>query len=261
MNNFDKDTYQFVLDGLVWSYSNLSAFDTCPKMWYNTYVNKQEKKDNFFSQYGSFIHSILEKFSKQELDFPDLVPYFEGNYDNFITEYPPIAKMEASYYNQALDFLSTFEGFKDETVGTELKMEYQIELYGEKRNFIAYIDRLSKDENGYIINDYKSKGKFSSKAEKEKYLRQLYIYSLSVKEKYGVYPYKLKFNHFRTKSETVEIFDENKLLQTLKWADDCVERIYNSEIFVPNHNDFFCNHLCSVSGSCLTEECQYEDFH
>ena len=254
MINFDKDTYQFILDGLVWSYSNLSSLDNCRKIWYNTYIDKSEKKENFFSQYGSYMHLILEMFSKQQLDFPELVPYFEENYDKFITEYPPFENMGTSYYNQAVDFLSTFEGFTDKTVGTELKMEYQIELYGKKRDFVAYIDRLSMDDNGYIINDYKSKGKFSSKAEKEKYLRQLYIYSLSVKEKYGVFPYKLKFNHFRTKSETVELFNENKLLQTLKWADNCVERIYNTEIFVPNHNDFFCNHLCSVSDSCLTEE-------
>ena len=93
MINFDKDTYQFILDGLVWSYSNLSSFDTCPKMWYNTYIDKSEKKENFFSQYGSYMHLILEMFSKQQLDFPELVPYFEGNYDKFITEYPPFENM------------------------------------------------------------------------------------------------------------------------------------------------------------------------
>ena len=107
-------------------------------MWYNTYIDKSEKKENFFSQYGSYMHLILEMFSKQQLDFPELVPYFEGNYDKFITEYPPFEKMETSYYNQAIDFLSTFEGFTDKTVGTELKMESNRAVWKEKRFYCLY---------------------------------------------------------------------------------------------------------------------------
>ena len=63
-------------------------------MWYNTYIDKSDKKENFFSQYGSYMHLILEMFSKQQLDFPELVPYFEENYDKFVTEYKKKKKME-----------------------------------------------------------------------------------------------------------------------------------------------------------------------
>ena len=69
-------------------------------------------------------------------------------------------------------------------VATEEKVETQIEVY----NFVGYIDLILRDSDGYHIVDHKSKSGFKSISERNAYLRQLYLYSIYVKEKYGEFP-------------------------------------------------------------------------
>ena len=57
---------------------------------------------------------------------------------------------------------------------------------------------ILKGQNGFnLTNIYRSfgKGKFK-KGEKEEYAKQLYLYALAVKRKYGEYPKYLFFNMF-----------------------------------------------------------------
>ena len=58
---------------------------------------------------------------------------------------------------------------------------------GAESEFNGIIDLVYEDEQGrLIVHDYKSKSSFKNKAEQKKYARQLYLYSLHIKEKYGI---------------------------------------------------------------------------
>ena len=64
---------------------------------------------------------------------------------------------------------------------------------------------ILQDKSGeFVVWDWKSKAGFKNETEQKAYARQLYGYSLYVKEKYGHYPKKLCFGMFRQK-EQIEI--------------------------------------------------------
>lgn len=248
----DSFLYETILDNMVFSYSNLSSFCTCPEMWYLTYIepiDKSKKIDNFFSQYGSLLHHILDKYEKQELELSELFVYFENNYDAWITEPAPFEKMGKKYYDDAYKYLTTFEGFPGDTIASEKKIDYGFYINREHR-FTGIIDRICKIDNKLVIVDHKSKARFKSKQEEREYARQLYLYSIAVHNDYGVWPSELWFNHFRSLEYTKIKFSMDELNETFLWVRDTLNNMYSKRIFYKNTNDFFCSQLCSVEPSC-----------
>ena len=255
----DKELLKDVLDDMVWSFSRLNAFHTCKRMFYKTYILGDETEDNFFAQYGSFVHGILEKYSKGELELFDLVDYYKKNFDEYITEEAPpnnYVDLHDQYYKKGLRYLENFQGFQDEAIGTEQKIDIELELSNMTIKFIGYIDRLSKTEDGeYKILDHKSKSAFKSDKELKEYLRQLYLYSLYVKKVYEKYPKILEFNMFKENDTVTCEFSENDLEESLKWVEDTINSIYEEEDFLPKsedpYNDFFCRYICGYKGLCI----------
>ena len=124
----------------------------------------------------------------------------------------------------------------------------------------------NKDTQNLIVVDHKSKSKFTSKQEQKEYARQLYLYSLAVKEKFGTYPSKLVFNMFRA-GQIVEIgFSESDLQEAIDWFTETVGQIFletswqdkiateykNKDLKLTafKKQDFFCNELCSMRKYC-----------
>lgn len=254
----DKDILKDVLDDMVWSFSRIGSFNTCKLKFYKKYILGEQDENNFFTEYGSFIHSILEKYSKGELELFDLVGYYKDNYDMEVCLPAPPNKyvdLRESYYKKGLKYFENFEGFGDETVGTEQEIKLDLDLKDRKIKFIGYIDRLSKDEDGeFKILDHKSKAGFKTDEELKEYLRQLYLYSIYVKNTYGKYPKTLQFNMFREGEQVVHSFDLKELEETLEWVRNTINNIYSETEFAPKtkepENDFFCKYLCGFKGNC-----------
>lgn len=246
----EKEIIRDIIDDMDWSFSRLNSFYSCKKIWYLTYIMKRNERTNFFSEYGTFIHNILEKYNKNQLEIFELLQYFEKFYlDEVKTIAPPnkFRDLNDLYYSQAIDFFSEFNGYNDETIGAELKFSFIKNILGKNRKFIGVIDRLSKDENGYVITDYKSKAKFSSKKEQKKYARQLYMYSYAVKEMFGEFPYLLKFEHFRKNTVTKIFFNTEDFNETFFWIENTIDLIYNENLFSETENEFFCGNLCGAT--------------
>lgn len=250
----EKEKINKLLDGFKWSYSRINSFVTCPHMFYKIYIEKVQGNSNAFAQYGTFLHQTMELCDKGELAPYELVDYYKDNYSKNVTlDFPPNAwvDLSTSYYEQGIEYLSNFDGYTDDLIGAEERIDFVMEHNGKKINFVGIIDRLSRDDNGIKISDYKSK-KFKSKKEEREYFRQLYVYSICVKEKYGEYPYLLKFHLLRDWSKVSEtLFDEKTMQASKEWVFDTVDEIYNAEEFKQNYNDFFCKYICSVP----PEEC------
>ena len=132
----------------------------------------------------------------------------------------------------------------------------KVQFYVQDIPFVGVIDYLGKDEDGLVIVDHKSRelkprSKRSKPTLKDKeldeVLKQLYLYSIPVKDKYGSYPTKLCLNCFRNQELIVEPFDETKLEETKQWAVDRIHEIQGEKEFEPNQNFFFCPWICVVS--------------
>lgn len=255
------------LDTITWSFSSVNAYDTCPKMFYFTYIEKAPKIQNSFSEWGTFVHLLLQKYYEGELELFELSGEYEKDYsENVKLTFPDNAYVDLNetYKAAGKKYFDNFEDdFSDyEVIGVEQKIETKIGKY----NFVGYIDLILKDDKGYYICDHKSKSKFKNAAELRHYLFQLYIYSKYIYEKYGEYPVGLIYNMVRVEDIIHEVFDIEEYQKALSWAESTINNIYEDEIFDDKilmnymakrkdihsfkNNDFFCNELCSVRESC-----------
>lgn len=235
-----------------YSFSKLSSWWVCPYGYFLRYIEHKAGIGNAFASYGTLVHEIMEKYAKGEAELWDLPQMFEWLFDSAVQEkFPPnkYVDLRESYYKQGLSFLKTFAGYdKYKILGVEEEFELSIDDW----NFVGVIDLVFEDENGrLIIRDYKSKASFKNEEEQHKYARQLYLYALYVKEKYGRYPDELQFLMFRKKKDPVKIpFNEADAQEALEWAKDTVRIIRNAFDYPPQCEDFYGQNLCNHREYC-----------
>ncbi len=254
---------------IIWSYSRVNCYDTCPRCFDLCYNQKVDKLDNAFAQWGSLVHKCLELYFRNELDLFSLADYYSEHYDEFVTAkfpYNVYSDIEESYYNAGEEYLSNFAGLdtkKYEVIGVE--QEFQVTVGGNSLR--GFIDLILKDktDGSYIIVDHKSASSLQGKKLK-KYLIQLYLYSEYVHKEFGRYPKTLVFNLFRTGKLIREPFDKSAFDNAVNWFSESVNRAINDKEFTDrisltysekgkdiagfSTNDYFCNNICSARASC-----------
>lgn len=266
----DKSTIDFILDGTTWSYSRINCYVHCPHNFYLHYIeNMAPNVNNAFAEWGSFCHSIFERYFKGEIDLYSMADVYETEYEAQVTIKFPSNKykdLSESYYQNGLDFFRTFEGIPEyyEIIGVEMAYEHQI----RGRNYKGVIDLLVRDkrDNRLVIVDHKSHAAFKNEAEEADYRRQLYLYAAYVYDKYGEFPKELVFNMFRAREITRFPFIQSEYIATLDWAEDTIRSIYNDKSFTDRvvrqykakrkklseykYADFFCANLCGSRFLC-----------
>ena len=129
----------------------------------------------------------------------------------------------------------------------------------EDKEFIGYIDEISRSEGKIIITDNKSRNlkprskrskPTASDKELDKYLKQLYIYSVPIECTYNELPSELRFNCFRTQTLISEPFNKTDYTNTKKWAIKTIENISKEQNWKPNIELFKCRHICDVHSEC-----------
>lgn len=241
-----------------YSFSKLKSFLTCRYGYKFTYIDHIKGQTNCFSSYGSEVHSIMERYAKGGLDLQDLPRVYEWEFDSAVPEAFPISKfcpdMRQLYYDQGLEFLKKFKGFRDYKI---LDVEKSFEVDIDDWIFNGVIDLVLEDKDGnLIIQDYKSKASFKNKNEQHEYARQLYLYSLFTKEYYGRAPTVLKFCMFR-KGKNIEIpYEEANLIEAVDWARNVVKEIRECWDYYPTCELFYGTQLCNHRLHCdkLVEE-------
>lgn len=244
--------YKETLDNIIWSFSSVNNYCTCPYGFKLSYIDKLPKINNAFAEFGGFVHSLLERFFRGEVEFFELSQLYQDEYNiNVLHNFPDVTFCDLSekYYQSGLEYFNSFEGIDDYDV---ICVEQKINLTIRNKPFVGYIDLILRDKKDgqYVVVDHKSKNKFKNKKEKEHYLLQLYLYSLYVKEQYGEYPKVLKFNMFRAKEWVTEDFTQEKLENAINWFDITTDLIYSDTTFPKNKDDFFCKNLCGVREHC-----------
>lgn len=160
------------------------------------------------------------------------------------------------YIDAGIQYLENFEPFPYEMIAVEDKLEFDID--GVK--FVGILDYIGRDkDSGLVIVDNKSgdirprsgKAKPTSRdKELDKRLRQLYLYSRAVEQKYGELPKSLCFNCYRTGTFVEEPFSHDAYDEAMKWALSTIERIKEEDNFDPNQDYFYCGWLCGLNDVC-----------
>lgn len=248
-----------------WSYSSLSCFERCPLAFKLRYIQGFKDEESAFTQYGKFVHSILEKYYKHELELFDLADVYKNGYYDMVTEDFPTMfgkSLEDIYYDAGEEYFTSFEDefFDYKIVDVEKKFVTKI---GDSY-FTGVIDLILTDGKDYFIVDHKSKGKFKSKKEHSEYLRQLYLYAKYIYDTYKKYPKQLIFNLIRSGETIWTDFNMKDYKNTLKWCSDLIEKIKNEKSFDDKHmkdadkykigSDFYCSQLCSMRTLCVRSD-------
>lgn len=243
----------------VYSYSKVRNFYSCP---YSFYLNYFEKSDDFIpenhgsSEFGIYVHKILELYEKGELGEYELLDYYKEHYcenvdSSFVTKISDNFSKDLYdiYYESGERYFEDFNGYPDLKI---LESEYEFfEEINESFIFTGKIDLIALDSNdNLIVIDHKSKGKFKNKAERDEYSKQLYLYAFAVFKKYNKFPNKLAFNMIRTNKWIEFKFDEDRYSECLNWLKNCVNDIETCLEFPATPNTFFCNNFCIFRNVC-----------
>ena len=98
----------FLLDAMDWSYSRVNSFDQCPRMFYLTYLQCADRVDNAFAQWGTLVHSLLERYYREQVELWDLTSLYEKEYSKTVKERFPFPRLEDSYYERGIEYLNNF---------------------------------------------------------------------------------------------------------------------------------------------------------
>lgn len=249
--------YSLITSEMVWSFSRISAFDSCPYKFFLTYIVPSGKIPLFFSGYGSFVHELLADFYRGEKAQDAVVREYLTGFRARVAGKAPDHKIFGNYFQQGLSHLKELTMPEQQILGVEDRVSFQV---GD-RPFIGFIDLLLRDrENGDItIMDHKShalkmrstRGKYTKGDEElDRYLRQLYLYSIPVEQAYGILPAWLSFNCYRTGTLIREPFSPAAFQAAKDWASQSIEQIIHADDFSPKMDYYFCKHICDVHDSC-----------
>lgn len=239
----------------TYSYSKLKRFKECPASYFKHYLNGEKTMSHGVTEFGLFMHKIMEKYFKKELKLEDMKQYFEDNLwknihsSTILNMSADFSKDMYSTYKDGFEkYLEEFKGIAglvslDDVKAVEEYFEFLVDT-GYMINGV--IDLAFEDyEGNLIICDHKSKNKFKSKKECKEYARQLYLYAYAWNDMHGKYPKRLMFNMMRGKPVIIK-FSEEDMNEALKWVDDTVKEIENTMVFEPNPDTFFCSNWCGL---------------
>lgn len=232
----------------------MSSFGQCPYRWFVHYIEGGREEDTFYASYGSFMHEILAGYYNGRLKKERLSETFLVGFRDRVRGMRPDAKVVENYVREGAAYLRSPLEPGGEILGVEREIRFEIEGIP----FVGFIDLLTRDENGIVVTDHKSramkprskKGTTKNDGEIDEMLKQLYLYSAAVKKEYGEFPKRLRFNCFRSGTVIDEPFREDAYGSAVGWAADSVRQIIDENEFEPKPDWFRCRYLCGYRDYC-----------
>lgn len=248
---------------MVWSYSRISSFADCPYKWFLTYLYRDEhgkplkKKSGFFAEFGSYMHLILQMYLSGILPQKELSTFYISHFKDNVHAKAPNIKIYHNYFEQGFKYLDSISFPKRKILGVEERVDFNF----AGKPFTGFIDVVSDDDR-LIITDHKSRTlkprsnrakATKADAELDDYLRQLYVYSAAVNNKYQRFPDILEFNCFRSQELIQEPFNIERYHAVEQWANEEINHVICNDNWQACPDYWRCNYLCDVY-----RECEYK---
>jgi len=257
-------TEDFVLDNMVWSFSSTNSLKNedsgsgCNYAFYLTYIKREKRINNFFSDFGLLIHDILEKYFGGELTIWDLEDYYIANYNTFVTNAPPPypVGMGENYYQDGLAFFQNFEFEKD--AYDVILIEDTVYANFKGVDLVVKPDLILKDKNGkYILYDFKTaRLKKAGKQRNDQinnYMKQFLLYSYFLWTERDIEISEIIIWFIRDGVEVRREVNPKETIDVLEWFEETIKRAKLTEEWKPNRskeNLYFCSNICGVRESC-----------
>lgn len=250
--------YKNLLDGMVWSYSRLTAYEHCPFSWYRRYIEGETGEGSFYADNGKAMHEVFDALIKGEVSFEDAPSLYLEKFEA-ITTYVKQDIMDKTF-DTCINYLCNIdENVLDdyEVIGSEIKLDFYV--YGFR--FTGFVDLLLRDKDGnLIIVDHKSSDPFLKKngepyaktrEQFENYTKQMGLYCKGINQMYGEMPTKIVFHHFKNDGKlTVIPVNERLIEDAVTWCLGVIEKIYKDETFEAKPKTGFCYRLCDYRKDC-----------
>ena len=239
-----------------YSFSKLAGYLECPRSFYLNYIeNDQESLNNFFGEVGSWCHSLLEAWAKDEIPAFLLAEEYASGYDDHVRMAPPPfpKNLGQKSYDQCLAYFESFDGFGEEWDVLSVEDKFIIEYEGYRISGIADLVLRHKETGAIRIIDHKTKSASSMAKEIGLYRKQLYLYAHWCRERFGQFPQDVCFNMIKTQEMIIEPFSEQVYNESMRWFIDTIHQIETSDALEDWPcviNKFFCANLCDKSISC-----------
>ena len=252
-----------MLENFSFSYSSANTYESCPQQFKLLYLDRVPRVNNFYSDFGSFVHLVAEKYFKGELEIWDMLSYYEDNYYEQVKTSPPsfLENSTSTYYESGRLF---FENFNFD------RNEYEIIitegfLKGTEQgiNFVIKPDLIfrNKSTEDVVILDFKTseiikKNKKTGKetTDKEKlngYKKQMNLYIYFIHSLTGLPINKCKLWFVRSNTTYEWDYDQYEGIETLEWFISTAKKAQQETEWIANNsNQFMCNVLCSARESC-----------
>ena len=218
---------------MVYSFSQVQLFAQCPKRYQFRYIDKMQKEFESSADLilGHSVHKVLENlynkinvFTLPTVD--DVVKDFHSIRESEYAEASKDTPLQIKWDNKLEDYVrrgeeyvrayyEKYAPFKDiKVIGTELQLMFDLDKEWQKK-FRWYVDRIDKEGDTFIINDYKT-GKRLPPEQKEEYIEQLTLYGLGVQQKYAKYFKNIKARLFYLHFDLVDEREiSNESIQTV----------------------------------------------
>ncbi len=252
-------SYLPLIEDMVWSYSRLTSFDSCPYQFFLRYIHGAESSPRFFTSYGIFLHDLLAGYYAGELSKEQALLRFMGEYFEQVQGPRPGNVDAAKYFRQGAGCLRSLAPPPLPTVAVEQTLSFSVGGFP----FTGRLDYLGRKDGRLVLVDHKSrilkprsrrKNPTKNDRRLDHMLRQLYLYAGAIREAYGEFPGALCFHCFRVGTVIQAPFQEDRYGEAIDWALSKIQEIQNAEEFPPKPDPFYCRYLCGVSEAC--EYCQ-----
>ena len=229
---------------MTYSFSKVNTFLTCPYSFHAGYNLKVEQFQNGWGVGGTWSHEVLQMINEKKITPAESLAVWDGGVPNL--HFPFMTSSYVSKYIEGTrSFFNWFSGVTDEILGVE--RHFLIDIDGI--SFQGLIDLETRSNEGVMkVIDWKfaAESGFRGAKLKEKQ-RQLYLYSIAFKEKFGEYPSELFFYLCLSKKAIKIKFNKKDLQEAIDWLKAGVAQIEDATEYPKQPQYFMCKNLCGIT--------------
>ena len=240
-------------DEMTWSFSRVSSFIDCPYKFFLHYIRGEKEAPRFFSDYGTLLHDLLAGYLRGDIPREQLPAEYLLRFRGEVRDAAPSRTVFQNYFRDGLGCLQNIPDRPEHILAVEKKLSFSVGGFP----FIGFADLILLENSRLAIVDHKSRAltprsprRRRANEELDRYLRQLYLYSIPVAEEYGEPPGFLAFHCFRTREIITEPYRAERCEEAKQWAADTIRAAARETRWKPDIEPFRCRYLCGVSDRC-----------